>query len=130
MAGFAQTIAKGYRSATYTKAADELRFPFWDWAALPQRFPDVMTWPSVRINTPTGLKNVTNPLYRYEFLNHPEPEEWFPTKDGDAWMAEQPWTVRNADANNQSQFGPINSNLADDGPFLTTQVVSSPILLK
>jgi hypothetical protein len=104
MAGFAQTIAKTYKSSTYTKAADTLRLPYWDWAAYPQQFPDVLTWPTVRINPPTGLKNVTNPLYRYKLLTNPEPEAWFPADEGqnDAYLAHQPYALRTSNANNVS----------------------------
>lgn len=123
LAGHAQTIAKTYPQAmrqTYQKAADELRQPYWDWAIAPQRFADVMTWPSVRITTPTGARNVTNPLFQYKFLNHPEPTEWFPS---DSYWGTLPNTVRYPDANNQSQNGLINRAFAEDGAFLTSDVV-------
>ncbi|KAH8589738.1 hypothetical protein B0O99DRAFT_692298 [Bisporella sp. PMI_857] len=125
MAGHAQTIAKTYPVASrplYQTAADNLRIPYWDWAAFPQRFPDVMTWPTVRINTPTGLVNVTNPLFQYKFLSNPEPEEWFPSTGGDSFVGSLPTTVRYPDANNKSQSQFINMNFADDGIYLTQAV--------
>jgi tyrosinase len=131
IAGHAQTAAKAYNSAVWQKAADNLRIPFWDWAAAPQGFPDVMTWPSVRITTPTGVKNVTNPLYRYKFRSHPEQQNWFPTNGGDwdAYLGSQPWTLRWPDANNVTHDESINIRLAgDDIPAgLRQQVVSDPV---
>jgi len=99
IAGHAQTLAKTYPAATratYQAAADNVRLPFWDWAAIPQRFPDVLTWPTVQITTPTGVKNVTNPLYNYKFLSNPEPPEWFPAGDP---LGNCPTTVRCPDQN-------------------------------
>lgn len=71
----AQEIAKAYNSPVWSKAADELRLPFWDWAAPPQLFPEILTVPTVQVTTAVGVKNGNNPLYRYEFLNVPEPLE-------------------------------------------------------
>ncbi|CAG8757341.1 27225_t:CDS:2, partial [Dentiscutata erythropus] len=51
----------------YVEAANQLRHPYWDWADLkaikgvPQFFTDLQ----LELNTPTGKKNVTNPLKRY-----------------------------------------------------------------
>jgi len=131
LVGFAQDIAKSYHSQEYENAANQLRIPYWDWAAIPQLFPDVMTWESVQINTPTGLENVTNPLYAYKFLNHPEPLEWFPTSEGgiDAFLAEQPETIRYANSNNQSQDADINPNFVEDGQYLTSAVVRSKLTI-
>jgi tyrosinase len=122
LAGFVQTAAKAYNSPEYQTAADNFRIPFWDWAAIPQRFPDVMTWPSVSINTPTGPQNVTNPLYRYTFLNHPEPAAWFPPNE-ESYIGSQPWTLRNPDSNNNSIESAINDQFAEEGQFLSDQVV-------
>ena len=123
VADHAQKIAKTYPSAirsTYQKAADNLRTPYWDWAKVPQRFPDVMTWPSVRITTAKGVQNVTNPLFQYKFLSHPEPAEWFPS---DSWLGSMPNTVRYPDENNQSRNALINTVWADDGSYLIKDVV-------
>ncbi|TVY34882.1 Polyphenol oxidase [Lachnellula subtilissima] len=123
IAGFVQAAAKTYNSQTYQTAADNFRIPFWDWAAVPQRFPDVMTWPNVSINTPTGIRNVTNPLYRYTFLNHPEPANWFPT-DQETYLGSQPWTIRQPDGNNVSNEATMESQFAQEGQFLSDQVWS------
>ncbi|TVY37847.1 Polyphenol oxidase [Lachnellula occidentalis] len=126
LAGFVQAAAKTYNSSnltSYQTAADNFRIPFWDWAAVPQRFPDVMTWPSVSINTPSGRRNVTNPLYRYTFLNHPEPAKWFPT-DQETYLGSQPWTIRQPDTNNVSNEASMESQFVKEGQFLSDQVWS------
>jgi tyrosinase len=126
LAGFVQDAAKAYNSPDYQTGADNFRIPFWDWAAIPQRFPDVATWPSVNINTPSGPQNVTNPLYRYTFLNHPEPAAWFPTSGApdDPFLGAQPWTIREPDANNVSVESAIDVQFAEFGQSLSDQVVS------
>ncbi|KAH6674977.1 hypothetical protein B0J14DRAFT_25463 [Halenospora varia] len=122
MAGFAQKIAKTYNSPVYQTAADNLRIPYWDWASVPQYFPDVLMWPSIQISTPTGVTNVTNPLNRYKFLNHPEPEKWFPSNE-ETYLGSQPWTLRQPDSQNVSHENLINNpGLSDDGPILTDAV--------
>jgi hypothetical protein len=127
MAGFAQTIAETYGSATYQTAADNLRLPYLDWAAIPQTFPDLLTWPIIQINTSAGLQNVTNPLFRYTLLNHLEPGTWFPTypNNDDTWYGEQPYMLRHADSNNISHNEAIQPIFSGGGPSLTYQVVSS-----
>lgn len=125
----AQEAAKAYNSSIWTKAADELRIPYWDWAAPPQLFPEVMTAPTVQITTPTGTKNVKNPLYRYEFLNVPEPLEWFPEDQGffDAYQR-QPCTLRWPDEEtNTTHAEAINQQFTVEGSQeqLRSQVVSN-----
>ncbi|KAF4628454.1 hypothetical protein G7Y89_g9698 [Cudoniella acicularis] len=122
MAAHAQDAAKSYNSPVYQTAADNLRIPYWDWAAVPQRFPDLLMWPSIQIITPTGVKNVTNPLNRYKFLNHPEPEAWFPS-DEESYLGSQPWTLRQPDSQNVSQEYLINTQgFGDDGQILTDSI--------
>ena len=82
-----------------------------------------MTWPSVSINTPSGPQNVTNPLYRYTFLNHPEPAKWFPTNQ-ETYLGSQPWTIRQPDSNNVSNEAAIDTQFAEEGQYLSDQVVS------
>ncbi|KAH8656637.1 hypothetical protein BGZ60DRAFT_145468 [Tricladium varicosporioides] len=115
MAGHAQEIAKTYKSKDYETAADNLRIPYWDWAATPYGIPDMMTWPTIKINTATGAKNVTNPMYRYEFTRSPEPADVFPNKPGpdadaeDVFLGAQKTTVRRPDKSGNSQMVKINS---------------------
>lgn len=84
---------------------------------------------SVEITTPNGVANVTNPLFNYKFLSHPEPQEWFPTTDGfgDALLGVKPWTLRNPDSNDVQRDQITDQNLAEDGSSLTAAVVSSSL---
>lgn len=58
----------------YMTAAQNLRVPFWDWAALPQDgenpFPDMFTVESVFVNSPNGPMNISNPLTGYHFKEY------------------------------------------------------------
>ncbi|KAM3420600.1 hypothetical protein BST61_g3862 [Cercospora zeina] len=72
----ARSVANEYPAATrqrYVNAANNLRFPFFDWAARPpnngQTLPDIITASSVTLQAPTGQRNIRNPLYGYVFLN-------------------------------------------------------------
>lgn len=105
----AQKIAKTYDAPIYKTAADNLRVPFWDWAAEPQRFPDVLLQPKVRIYTPCGIDYVKNPLYQYNFQGRPEPDAWFPKSGPDAFFGTQNNTIRQPDQYNQSQEAVINA---------------------
>jgi hypothetical protein len=40
--------------------------PYWDWAVTPA-LPNVVTTPSISINTPDGFQEMDNPLYNYTF---------------------------------------------------------------
>jgi len=55
----------------YTAVARNLRIPFWDWAALPAEgenpFPNMFTDDEVSVYSPTGQKNIPNPLKGYNF---------------------------------------------------------------
>lgn len=70
----ANQIAKQYTTERdeWSKAADALRSPYWDWAhagpGKPQ-VPSVLVTPSISITTPEGVKEVDNPLYTYKFLD-------------------------------------------------------------
>lgn len=70
----ANEIAKQYPTERdeWSKAADALRSPYWDWAhagpGKPQ-VPSVLVTPSISITTPEGVKEVDNPLYTYKFLD-------------------------------------------------------------
>lgn len=103
-----------------------LRLPYWDWADGSYAFPSVLSATTVQINTPLGLQNVSNPLFQYTFLNHPEPQAWFPTGDGgsDSWSGEQPTTIRWPDSNNQSRNSIIPGILSDYSGYFANQVVS------
>ncbi|CZT01674.1 related to monophenol monooxygenase precursor (tyrosinase precursor) [Rhynchosporium agropyri] len=97
----AQDLVKTYppaQQASYQNAANNFRIPYWDWASTPT-MPAVLNQPTVTITTGAGLKNVRNPLYRYNFHTFPLNATYFPTdsrKEGDAWLAKYPYTVRGA----------------------------------
>ncbi|KAL1586559.1 hypothetical protein WHR41_05229 [Cladosporium halotolerans] len=60
----------------YMQAAQNLRIPFWDWAALPAEgenpFPQMFTDESVFVNSPNGPMNISNPLLGYTFKEDEE----------------------------------------------------------
>ncbi|ERF74869.1 hypothetical protein EPUS_03253 [Endocarpon pusillum Z07020] len=91
-----QTIAQQYPTtnrATYQAAADSFRVPYWDWAAS-AAMPSSLTSSTLTINTPTGSRSVTNPLFRYDF--HPPigaPD--FPSGEG---FQNAPYTTRSSRA--------------------------------
>lgn len=80
MSTHAASIAQQYpieQRSEYLIAAELLRIPYWDWA---QRFelPDVVTTPSLIVNTPTGLRTVDNPLFLYRFPIDMQAAGYFP----------------------------------------------------
>jgi tyrosinase len=100
-----QTIAKQYPSsnrATYQAAADSFRMPYWDWAAS-ATIPTSLTSSSITINTPTGSKTISNPLFRYNFHPTVGPPD-FPSSEG---YANAPYTTRGSRAQSN-----LNSNAA------------------
>lgn len=73
----AVALANTYPSATkarYVNAANALRFPYFDWAAVPPSggpaLPTVLTDSSVTIQGPSGQQTIRNPLYGYVFRNN------------------------------------------------------------
>ena len=54
-------------------AASTIRFPYWDWAAIPRAglpsFPNLITQSSVTIRTQTGTRSIANPLFRHDFAD-------------------------------------------------------------
>ncbi|TAQ87719.1 hypothetical protein B7494_g3943 [Chlorociboria aeruginascens] len=128
LASYVQTIAKTYNSALYQTAADNFRIPYWDWAAVMQ-LPDVVSQPTVQINTPTGLQTVNNPLYFYQFQQYPLNSAWFPTSGRDVSgidedLAQDAITLRFPDQaiNGNSQPDQVNDELAGITPTLMEQV--------
>jgi tyrosinase len=60
----------GTKKTTYTTAANNLRLPYWDWAAKPasgSTLPATITAATVTVDTPSGSKSIRNPLSRYVF---------------------------------------------------------------
>lgn len=69
----AQDLAKKYPAKyrdEYTKAANSLRAPYWDWAA-DSRVPPASVAAQITVNIPDGQgikqSNIDNPLYTYKF---------------------------------------------------------------
>lgn len=65
----AQEIAKTYpddQRSEYQAAAITLRVPYWDWAVSP-KLPDIAINPKISINTPTGFRELDNPMFNYTF---------------------------------------------------------------
>jgi tyrosinase len=72
-------VAKQYTGDDYDRyleAAQNLRIPFWDWAAIPadgeNPFPQMFTDELVFVNSPNGPMNIANPLTGYQFKNNEE----------------------------------------------------------
>ena len=69
----AKSIAKtftGTKKTTYTNAANNLRLPYWDWAAKPgsgSTLPTALTAKTVTVDSPSGSKSIPNPLYQHTF---------------------------------------------------------------
>lgn len=70
----AKTIANSYPASqrqTMVNAANQLRMPYWDWAAHPGNgrpvLPLMISDVDVTVPGPTGQKTFTNPLFRHDF---------------------------------------------------------------
>jgi tyrosinase len=79
LVGNAIAVAQQYDGADYDRymeAAQNLRIPFWDWAALPadgeNPFPQMFTDEQVFVNSPNGPMNISNPLIGYKFKRSEE----------------------------------------------------------
>jgi tyrosinase len=79
LVGNAIAVAQQYDGADYDRymeAAQKLRIPFWDWAALPadgeNPFPQMFTDEQVFVNSPNGPMNISNPLTGYKFKRSEE----------------------------------------------------------
>ncbi|KAG8825286.1 hypothetical protein FRC17_008757 [Serendipita sp. 399] len=87
-------IANEYRGdmkAKYIEAAQRFRIPYWDWAADPDLPDSIARGGKVSVNSPTGPRDIPNPLYSYTF--HPI----YPNLDGTPKLTkwdEFPSTVR------------------------------------
>jgi tyrosinase len=117
-----QTIAKQYPSsnrATYQAAADSFRIPYWDWASS-ATIPSALTSSSLTINTPTGSRTITNPLFRYVFRPTVGPPD-FPSSEG---YANAPYTSRNSRA--QSRLSSNAASINDRTYLLLSRQNSYP----
>lgn len=94
-----------------------LRFPYWDWVAQ-AALPPVVTQTTVTINTPTGRKTVSNPLYQYSFQSSSTTGPR--TSDFPGSSAPQAYrnTVRTPDRNGQSNHASVNTALKRNAAYL------------
>jgi hypothetical protein len=92
--------------------------------------PDVVNADKVTITTPSGIRNVSNPLLQYQFQKFPLDKEYFPSSQNiarDWYLASYPRTVRSPDADGSgSNFAHANRVL--ENANLKGQVVSSPFI--
>ncbi|KAF2863995.1 tyrosinase precursor, Monophenol monooxygenase [Piedraia hortae CBS 480.64] len=72
----AKQIASQYTGSMKTRmqqAANTIRWPYWDWAAIPPNkkpvFPEIFTQSTISVNSPTGQITITNPLYRADIAD-------------------------------------------------------------
>ncbi|KAI5244883.1 Di-copper centre-containing protein [Aureobasidium subglaciale] len=69
----AQSFPAGATRNKYVAAAQNWRYPYWDWAAAPcsscKAFPALLSDQWATVTTPTGIQTIANPLFRYDF--HP-----------------------------------------------------------
>ncbi|KAK3717187.1 hypothetical protein LTR37_005896 [Vermiconidia calcicola] len=73
----AKNIAAQYPAGTkrtqMQNAANQLRMPYWDWAAKPKAgqptLPPLMTSAQVTVNGPNGNQRIANPLFSYKFTS-------------------------------------------------------------
>lgn len=106
----AQRLAETYNSSIYQNAADKFRIPYWDYALSPC-MPDIVNVPLVLIRTPSGLKNVSNPLLQYRFQLFPLNNTLFPAgQSGEGCLTTYNATIR-FPVNGVSDCGSINANL-------------------
>ncbi|KZT35124.1 Di-copper centre-containing protein [Sistotremastrum suecicum HHB10207 ss-3] len=63
------------QQAALLTAANQWRFPYWDWAAKKARagsntpvydVPTIVTLPNIEVLTPTGLRTISNPVYAFK----------------------------------------------------------------
>lgn len=69
----ARNVANSFpasRRQAMVDAANQLRWPFWDWAAVPPNnlpaLPLMVTDVHVEVNGPNGRARIINPLFRYD----------------------------------------------------------------
>lgn len=91
--------------------------------------PDVVNAEKVTITTPSGIRNVSNPLLQYRFQKFPFDNKYFPSSPKiarDWYLASYDRTVRSPDENGSgSNFAHANRVL--ESANLKDQVVSTPL---
>jgi tyrosinase len=107
-------------------AANNFRIPYWDWASVPQ-MPDVVNAENLLVTTPSGARNISNPLIQYHFQEFPFDKKYFPSSKDvarDWYLASYSRTVRSPGADGSaSNF--LYANEVLENANLKNQVVSS-----
>lgn len=75
--------------------------------------PDAIILPTVKINTPLGQKEVTNPNFEYKFLNFPLNDTWFPSTSDNILSTYN--STKRSPFEGVSNNGAANNNLAGAG---------------
>ncbi|KAK2748332.1 hypothetical protein FQN57_000990 [Myotisia sp. PD_48] len=97
----------------YEDAAKEMRIPYWDWAADVQ-MPRSLTSPKINVNTPSGLREIDNPLFTYKV--DPNAQPGFPNDQ----LAGFENTVRCPGEDGESQNDQAQRNLRANGAYFRT----------
>lgn len=104
-------------NAQYQSAATSLRIPYWDWANIAM-IPPVVSQQTITINTPTGSKNIANPLAQFVF--HPVPgADLFPQN---FTISRAPTTERTPNSDGTTNTATANNNLQANGENLKDRV--------
>jgi tyrosinase len=107
-------------------AANNFRIPYWDWASVPQ-MPDIVNAENVLVTTPSGVRNISNPLLQYQFQEFPFNKNYFPSSKNvarDWYLASYSRTIRSPDADSSaSNF--LHANKVLENANLKNQAVSS-----
>lgn len=66
----------GDQKDKYVKAAQKVRYPYWDWSATGthSRIPEIMKEAKISVVTPSGTQTIDNPLFGYRFANGQPPQ--------------------------------------------------------
>lgn len=115
MSRHAHDIAIEYpieEQSVYLEAAQALRIPYWDWGVSAQ-LPLIMTQQFIEIKTPSGPRNITNPLYQYAFPSDMDAENLFPSSNGTAILVPLMRTVKHYNESlGDSDFDSVSAELA------------------
>lgn len=92
--------------------------------------PDIVNAEKVLITTPSGVRNVSNPLLQYQFQQFPFNRKYFPSSPDvarDWYLASYNRTVRSPDVHGSgSNFAHANKVL--ENANIKDQVVSAPFV--
>lgn len=117
----AKSIANEFPDSTRASmvaAANQLRWPYWDWAAKPPAgrpaLPAIVTDVTVTVNGPKGSQTFTNPFFRYDFKSNEQSQMYY--SPFTSWTRSYRYpTSNNANAvsNTQASINAIAQNRAN-----------------